>query len=133
MREAIQVTTSVVLLTLLSACQLFNPLSVAETASQRGYAIEKSYNILLEDALVIASAASTSNDVRQSIQRAEATATPIMDSLSDALAAYEVERAKFEAGQSTAEQVTLIASNLESWVENAKAALVSLQAAFRRN
>jgi hypothetical protein len=105
-------------------------LSVAESPAQKGYGIERAYNILLEDALQIASAASTSASTRQSIQSAEARATPIVDSLSDALARYEVERARFDAGQSTAEQVTIAVTNLERWLTEAQAALVTLQDAF---
>lgn len=106
-------------------------LSVAETPAQKGYAVERAYNIVLEDALVIASAPATSANVRESIQRAEALTTPVIDSLSDTLVLYEVERAKVAAGQGTAERLTVIATNLESWVAQAQTALVSLQAAFR--
>ena len=108
-----------------------NPLSVAETASQRGYAIESAYNIILEDALAVASAPQTTPEVRQRIQAAEASATPIIGSMSDTLAAFEVERAKFDAGQSTQEKVSVVAANLTSWIDRAKAALINLQTAFR--
>src|SRR4030095_7938834 len=87
-----------VLAAALSACVL-DPFKTAETPAQRGYAIEASYNILLEDALEIASAPTTTASVRDAIQAAEARSTPVIDSLSDALASYEIERAKFEAGQ----------------------------------
>lgn len=118
------------LLTLLAGCAN-GFLSAAETPAQKGYAIERAYNIVLEDALQIASAPATSASVRQSIQNAEATTTPVIDSLSDTLVLYEVERAKVAAGQSTTERLTVIATNLQSWVSQAQAALVSLQAAFR--
>lgn len=118
------------LLALLAGCAN-GFLSAAETPAQKGYAVERAYNIVLEDALEIASAPSTSASIRQSIQDAEATTTPVIDSLSDALVLYEVERAKVAAGQSTTERLTVIATNLSGWVEKAQAALVSLQAAFR--
>lgn len=114
----------------LSACAN-NPFAVAETASQRGYAVEASYNILLEDALEIGRAPTTSDSVRQGIQRAEAQSTPVIDSLSDALATYEVERAKFDLGQSTAELLATVAANLDSWVTQAQQALIDLRSAFR--
>jgi hypothetical protein len=104
--------------------------SVAETPAQKAYGIERSYNIVLEDALEIASASSTSANVRESIQRAEATSTPVIDSLSDALAAYEVERAKVDTGVSTAELLAVVAANLENWIAEAQRALISLQSAF---
>ena len=68
--------------------------------------------------------------MRDAIQQAEAQATPVINSLSDALAAYEVERAKFEGGLSNQERMTLVAQNLDRWVSNAKLTLVSFQAAF---
>jgi len=114
----------------LSACAL-NPFQAAETPAQRGYALEASYNIVLEDALAIASAPTTSASVRQAIKDAELKSTPTIVSLSDALAAYEVERAKFEIGQTTAERVEIVANNLATWVEEAKKALVALQLSFR--
>jgi hypothetical protein len=106
-------------------------LSVAETPAQKGYAIERAYNIVLEDALQIASAPTTSASIRDSIQNAEARTTPVIDSLSDSLVLYEVERAKVAAGQGTAERLTVIATNLENWVAQAQTALITLQAAFR--
>jgi hypothetical protein len=109
--------------------------ATAETAAQRlelrGYAIERSYNIILEDALVIASAPTTGASVRASIQRASASGTEVIDQLSDSLAAYAVERAKFNANQSTVEKLTVAADNLENWISRGDAALVALQAAFR--
>jgi hypothetical protein len=109
--------------------------ATAQTVQQRlelrGYAIEASYNIILEDALVIASAPTTNASVRGAIQRASATGTDVIDQLSDALAAYSVERAKFDTNQSTVEKLTLAADNLENWITRGDAALIALQAAFR--
>lgn len=116
--------------TVLSACAN-NPIAIAETAAQKGYAIERVYNIVLEDALEIGSAPSTSDDVRQAIRAAEAQATPVIDSMSDVLVLYEVERAKVDLGQSTAERLSIVAANLQSWILQAQAALVSMQEAFR--
>jgi hypothetical protein len=109
--------------------------ATAETAAQRlelrGYAIESSYNIILEDALVIASAPTTTSNVQAAIQRASQSGTQVIDQLSDSLAAYAVERAKFDAGQTTIDQLTIAASNLEGWISRGNAALLALQAAFR--
>jgi len=119
-----------VLAVTIAACVL-DPFKTAETPAQRGYALEASYNIVLEDALEIASAPTTTAQVRDAIKAAEARSTPVIDSLSDALADYEIERAKFEAGQSNAERLTIVSGNLAGWVESAKQTLISFQAAFR--
>lgn len=109
--------------------------ATAQTEQQRlelrGYAIERSFNIILEDALVIASAPTTQPNITQAIQRASASGTDVIDELSDSLALYAVERAKFDAGQTTVEKLTLAANNLEVWIDRAGAALLALQAAFR--
>ncbi len=104
--------------------------SVAETPSQKGYGIERAYNIVLEDALEIASAPSTTAGLREAIQRAESKSTPTVDALSDSLAAYEVERAKVSVGLSTTELLAVVAANLEGWIAKAEQALVDLQTAF---
>jgi len=109
--------------------------ATAETAQERlelrGYAIEKSYNIILEDALAIASAPTTTEVVKARIQSASATGTDAIDQLSDSLARFAVERAKVDAGQSTVEKLTVVADNLQDWVNRASVALIALQAAFR--
>lgn len=109
--------------------------ATAQTEQQRlelrGYAIERSFNIILEDALVIASAPTTQANITQAIQRASASGTDVIDELSDSLALYAVERAKFDAGQTTIDKLTLAANNLEVWIDRAGAALLALQAAFR--
>lgn len=118
-------------MTLLTAGCASNPIAIAETPAQKGYAIERSYNILLEQGV---SLARTSDQVRAALQSAELRATPVVDSLSDALAAYEVARAEYElAVAARAEdvprltaQLTVVAQNLERWVAEARAALVEL-------
>lgn len=108
--------------------------ATAETAQERlelrGYAIERSWNILLEDALVIASAPTTTQSVQTAVQRASAAGTSVVDQMSDQLAAFAVERAKFEAGQSTVEVMTIVTNNLQDWVNRAEGALLNLRSAL---
>lgn len=123
----------------LQGCEaLRGPLKAADTAETaqqrselRAWALEREYNIILEDALVVASAPTTNANVQAAIQRASASGTAVIDSLSDAAAAFAVERAKLEAGQSTVEKVTVAVNNLDSWITKGSAALLALQAAFR--
>jgi hypothetical protein len=86
---------------------------------------------VLEDALVVASNWRTEQSVRAAIQRASAAGTEVVDQLSDALAEYAVERAKFDANQSTAERLAVVAQNLDGWVGRGNAALIALQGSFR--
>ncbi len=102
-----------------------NPISVAETPLQKAYAIEASYNIVLEQAVEVARAQPA---LRDRIQTIEARTTPIIDQLGERIVDYTVERAKLNAEQTTAERVAVVAANLEAWIGQAETALVDLAA-----
>ena len=130
LRKFPQFTALLVLATLAAACA-DNPLRVAETLEQKAYAIERSYNVILEDALVVAKDPATNTTVRRAIQSASERATPVVDSLADAAADAAIERAKLNVGQSTLEKVNVVASNLRDWIDRAQAAMLTLRTAFR--
>lgn len=113
-----------------AGCATGNPISIAETPSQKGYAIEKSYNIILEGAVDLVADSSTPNSVKMAIGRAEAAATPVIDSLSQSLADYVVARAQFEAGMSTEAKLDAVSRNLAGWITQAERALLSLATAI---
>lgn len=102
-----------------------NPLRVAETPLQKAYAIEASYNIVLEQAVNVAT---SQPDLRQRIQQVEARTTPTIDQLGQLMVAYTVERAKVAAGESTEARLTIVAGNLENWITQAERALIDLSA-----
>ena len=103
-----------------------NGLFVGETPAQRAYELEAAYNIVLESALDIAEA---QPNLRAGILNAEAAATPVIEGLSEAFADYEVARAAFASGETTAEQLAIVAANLDGWISQAQAALVALSRA----
>lgn len=104
-----------------------NPLAIAETPLQKAYAIEASYNIVLEQSIEVARAQPT---LRDEIQAVEARTTPIIDSLGQAIVEYTVERAKFAQGMTSAAAAEVVARNLDDWLTRAEAALVSLATAL---
>jgi len=119
-----------IIMVALSACAITEPVSVAETPAQKAYAISATYNILLESARDLVVDESVSLSVRRAIQNAEAVTTPVLSSLEDAYVDYVVAKAKFDQGQSTAEQLTIVADNLMMWITQAERALIRLAAAI---
>lgn len=119
-----------IIMVALSACVITDPVNVAETPAQKAYAISATYNILLESARDLVVDESVSLSVRRAIQNAEAVTTPVLSSLEDAYVDYVVARAKFDQGQSTQEQLTIVADNLMMWITQAERALIRLATAI---
>ncbi len=109
-----------------------NPFKYTETPAQKAYAIERAYNIVLEGALDIVSSPASSPWLKSSIRLVERQTTPVIDSLSNALAEYEIVRAQLSQGESSDEKLTIAAANLEDWVGQAEAALSQLATAVGR-
>lgn len=103
-----------------------NPVAIAETPLQTAYAIEASYNIVLEHAVELAEA---NQGVREAVLRVEARTTPIIDSLGAAIVDYVTAKSAFALGESTEARIAVVAANLESWIGQAQRALVDLAAA----
>ncbi len=114
----------------LEGCAAVNPIAAAETLEQRAYAAERTYNVILGQALT---AATNNAALRPAIQQIEARSTPVIEALSDAVTDYTVARAQFEAGQSSAERLTIVANNLNQWILSAQQAIIELSAAFNRD
>lgn len=114
-------------LAMLAACAA-NPLQIAETPAQQAYAIERVYtDVVLAQAVELAAA---QPNMRPGIQAVERRTTPVIDQLVDAIAAYEIERAKFAQGETTEARLVIVAENLESWLDQAQRALIELDAAL---
>lgn len=103
-----------------------NPIAIAETPLQTAYAIEGSYNIVLEHAVELAE---SNQGVREAVLRVEARTTPIVDSLSTAIADYVTARSALALGEGDEARLAVVAANLETWIAQAQRALVDLAAA----
>ena len=114
----------------IAGCTTGNPISIAETPSQKAYAIERSYNVLLETAVALASDSATPNSLKRALGRAERAATPVIDSLSDAVTDYVVARANFTQGMTTDAKLDVVSRNLDGWITQAERALTSLARAI---
>jgi hypothetical protein len=120
---------------LLQACAN-SPIAIAETPAQKGYAVERSYNIVLEQGLKLAG---TNARIRDAVQTIEARTTPVVDTLSDGLAAYEVARAEYDTAVAAAAggapptvltKLTVATANLTRWIADAQRALLELAKAL---
>lgn len=118
------------ILALISGCAS-NPVAVAETPAQKAYAISASYNVILEAAANIVEDTTAPIDLRRAVQAAERRTTPVIESLETAFADYQVARAEFAAGETTADRLDVATRNLESWLSQAETALVEIARAVR--
>jgi len=89
-------------LTLTPACAALhlsapNPISAAQTNDQRAYAVIESYGALVETATIIVRNPAVPIEAKRAIGRAEAAATPSVQTLEIAFAAYLRARADYEA------------------------------------
>lgn len=114
----------------LAGCQ-HNPIAAAETPAQHAFAISATYNVLLESAADIVEDTTAPTELRRAVQQTELRTTPVIDALEQAFADYQLARAQFAAGATTADRLEVATVNLEQWLERAEYALVELADAFR--
>ena len=114
---------------LVAGCQSANPIAVAETPSQKAYAIERTYNIVLAGALDLVNDPAVSSGIKSNIRSIEKRSTPIVNELAEAFTAYTVAKAQWDAGLTTQDHLAIVAQNLDNWIKQAESALVELAAA----
>jgi hypothetical protein len=119
----------------LSGCAS-SPIAMAETPAQKAYAIERSYNVLLEQGLELAR---TDPRIRDAVQSVERRTTPLVDAMSNGLAAYEVARAEYDAAvaagsggapPAVATRLTVALGQLNGWIVQAQSGLLDLSRAL---
>lgn len=106
------------------ACASFelpNPFAAARSADQHAYALLQTYAALVEEAADIVRDPATPVAARRAIGQAERSATPAIEALASALAAYNTAR---NAGDAEAARVRLDRARAEA--EAPVAALASL-------
>jgi hypothetical protein len=103
-------------LTLTPACAALhlsapNPISVAQTNDQRAYAVIESYGALVETATIMVRDPSMPIEAKRAIGRAEAVATPSVQTLEVAFSAYLRARASYEAASHSDDNAMTRAAN----------------------
>ena len=126
--------TALLSLLALSACvTLSGPTKAAQSAAQKAYALQGTYNVLLGDVAAVVQNPATDQATKAALQRIVRANSGIMDQLDAAARQAAVERAKFEAGQSSTEKLAVVAENVDKWYPQAETALTSLKAALHPN
>ena len=120
---------SILLAFTLAGCA-YNPVAIAETPNQKAGALLGSWNIVLEDAVQILEDQSIPNSVARPVNDARLVGTRIAQTVSDMLVDYELEKAKYDQGQSTAEKVDIAAANLERWYDSLQKVYIQLAEAI---
>jgi hypothetical protein len=111
MRHPLRALALACVLSLTPACaslqptRIENPIEVARTLDQRGYALLHAYAALLEEAADIVRDPATPPSVTRALAQAERVATPAMETLEIALAAYLRARADGQAVQRLGEAI----------------------------
>lgn len=115
-----------VAIAMMIACASINPFAAAETLEQRAYAAESAYNIVLQSALDLVTDPNVPASVKSKILEAEATATPVIEGLSQAVSDLLAAKAALAAGTTTEGKVLLIAQFLETWIRQAESAIAAM-------
>lgn len=110
-----------------ASIELPNPFAAARSADQHAYALLQTYAALVEEAADIVRDPATPAAARRAIGQAERGATPVIEALATALAAYNTAR---NAGDDEAARARLARANAEA--EASVATLASLIENARR-
>lgn len=121
----------VVAMMALSACGSLNPVSRAETASQKTYALYGTFVVFEEQAAQIAQDSNVSLEVKRSLAAADAVAKPVMDKSVDLALTVDGIREDLAEGNSTEELLVIATENLMKWYLDAVPKVQALVAAVR--
>ena len=104
----------------ISACSTFDPVKHAETLEQKGYAAYGTFVIYEEQGAKLIADPAVSDNIKSSIQRADAVAKPAADAARDAT--LEVSRVKkaFEAAETTEDTLVLVTETLDQEIKTFK-------------
>jgi hypothetical protein len=123
----------------LGATQIENPVAAAHTLDQRAYALLHAYAAVLEEATDIVRDPAAPLAFKRALGQAERAATPAVETLEIAVAAYMRAHAEFEAasGESqtalerAANAMTIAARRLSGAIEAAQAPVAELEGLVR--
>lgn len=116
-----------------------NPIAAAQTIDQRAYALINAYAAVVEEATDIVNDPTAPMPFKRALGTAERTATPAIETLEIAVAAYVRARADFESAsvgdqmsiQRTATALAIAARRLNEAVTAAQAPIAELEALIR--
>jgi hypothetical protein len=113
------------------ACATMPMKAAAQMAEEKAYALQRSYIVVLNDALLVARNPQTQPNAVEAIKAAIAKAGPVVDEMDKAAVDVSLERAKFNAGQSTAKKLKAVETSLQDWIAKAEQQLLAVRASAR--
>lgn len=115
----------------LSACGTLNPLSHAQTAEQKAYALYGEFVVVEEQAAAAVQDPAVPSNVRHAIAAADAAAKPVADELLKTAAVVKGIREDLAAGKTTEEKLVVATANLQRWYTELSQQLPRLADAVR--
>lgn len=108
---------------LVVACQVSNPLAVAQTPEQKYAAVKLTYDALLTPAQTFVADPAIPADARRAVQAAVGKSGELYRSLNGAYVDYIAAKAQLAAGATTADKLNIASANLAQWEQQLEAAL----------
>ena len=115
----------------LQGCTSINPIAQADTLELRAYAASGTYNIFAARGLALIRTGTLPDDVSLRLITLQERATPVVDSLDEALEEFEVVRDAISAGEAGSERLVIVSRNLNTWVTRAYPLVTSLKNAVK--
>jgi hypothetical protein len=103
----------------LGACASLNPFSAAKTTEQKSYALYGTFVIFEQQGAKLIQSPEIPNSVKRAIQQADAVAKPSIDQLKVAADSLLSIKLQLQAGTSDKEKLTIAATNLKKWYDDA--------------
>lgn len=126
MQRLIATPLALLALVLIAACSTLAPVQSAETTEQRAFAAYGTFVVYQEAAASLMPDPTVPDAVKRQIQRIDADAQPIVQSMADAVRELSRVRAEYEAGEAEAGAVRTAAANVERWVRELQPVLTRL-------
>ena len=105
------------------------PVSIAETAEQKAYALYGTFVVFEELAAAVVTDQATPENLKEAIRRFDATAKPAADSMLDATRHVITIKTQLAMGKTPNEKLEIANARLVEWVTEAQPKILALQCA----
>ena len=131
MKSIFRTALVLTVLATLGACASLNPVSKADTAEQKAYALYGTFVVFEEQAAKLVSSSEVPENVKQALRDADKAAKPAADSLLDGVQQVLTVKRELAAGTTTNEKLSIAVANLAGWYASAKPKVESLVSAVK--
>ena len=116
---------------MVAGCENINPFAAAQTIEQKSYAVQATYNILLNQAITLIQNPAIGDESKSKVFDAERATTPIVKELAFYTQEYITVKKTLAEGGTTEENLLILADNLEAWITTAEKALDRLSSIIK--